>query len=81
MRYEKLKYYIPITFAIIVILLFISIGILCIIGVNPFKRNIDIGIGLILYGVFAGFYTGLCLGHLVAYICLSKHQTTLQIDV
>jgi hypothetical protein len=76
---ENLKNYLPITFAIIVITLFISIGIICIIGVKPFK-NKDIGIGLIIYGVFAGFYTGLSLGCLLAYLiekCLPNKQSNL----
>lgn len=74
---ERLKNYLPITFAIIVILLSVSIGVLCIIGVKPFK-NKDVGIGLIIYGVFGGFYTGLCIGHLIAYLiskCLKEKIT------
>jgi hypothetical protein len=80
---ERLKCYLPITFAIIVICLFIALGIICIIGINPIKKNKDLGIGLICYGVFAGFYTGMCLGHLIAYLlnkCIPKPITTLQIN-
>lgn len=80
---EQLKNYLPITFAIIVIILFISIGTLCIIGIKPFK-NKDVGIGLIIYGVFAGFYTGLCIGYFIAYLfskCIPKTPIILQINV
>lgn len=80
---EQLKSYLPITFAIIVIILFVLIGTLCIIGIKPFK-NKDVGIGLIIYGVFAGFYTGLCIGHFIAYLfskCIPKNPIILQVNV
>lgn len=77
--FERLKSYLPITLAIIVVCLFISLGIIYIIGVKPIKKNKDLGIGLICYGVFAGFYTGICLGHLITYF-IPKPITTLQIN-
>jgi hypothetical protein len=65
---DKLKYYFPITFAIIVVLLFTIIGTLLIIGITPFKKNINLGIGLIIFAVFAGFYTGICIGNFIVFL-------------
>lgn len=81
---DRLKHYLPITFAIIVICLCLTLGILNILGVSPFKRNKDIGIGLIVYAVFGAFYTGLCIGHLIAFLvkkCIPDTQNHLNIQI
>jgi hypothetical protein len=61
---DRIKY-IPITFAIIIVALMITMGILYIIGITPFKKNQTIGIILIVCGIFVGFYIGLCIGYLI----------------
>lgn len=71
---DRVKY-IPITFAIIIVVLLITIGVLYIIELTPFKRNQTIGIILIVCGVFVGFYIGLCIGHIIVFL-IRKYITT-----
>jgi len=82
---ERVKYAIPITFAILFILMFITFGILSIIGSKPFKhKSNELGIGLICIGIFLGFYPGMLLGTLIMYllnICIPEHNPRLTYQV
>lgn len=66
---EKVKNAIPLTFAILFILILLTFGMLSIFGVYPFKiKSTQIGIIFILVAVFFGFYSGITFGHLILYI-------------
>lgn len=66
---ERIKYSIPMIFAILFVLIFVIFGILSITGSKPFKRKSnELGIGLICIGLFLGFYPGMLFGTFVLYI-------------
>jgi RsiW-degrading membrane proteinase PrsW (M82 family) len=66
---ERIKYSIPMIFAILFILIFVTFGVLSIIGSKPFKRKSnELGIGLICVGLFLGFYPGMLFGTLILYL-------------
>jgi RsiW-degrading membrane proteinase PrsW (M82 family) len=82
---ERIKYAIPITFAILFILIFITFGILSIIGSKPFKhKSNELGIGLICIGTLLGFYPGMLFGTLIMHllnICIPEHNPRLTYQV
>jgi hypothetical protein len=78
---DRVKYFIPITFAIIFVLTFILFGILSIFGITPFKqKSNNLGIIFICVGIFLGFYPGMVLGTFIVYLidkCSPNHVPTL----
>lgn len=67
--FEKIKYAIPITFAILFILILLTFGMLSIFGIYPFKiKSTQNGVIFILVALFFGFYSGMVFGHLILYI-------------
>lgn len=66
---DKIKYALPITFAIIFMLILLTFGILCIFGIYPFKvKSTQNGVIFILVGLFLAFYPGMLFGHLILYL-------------
>ena len=82
---DKIKYAIPLTFAILFMLILITFGILCIFGIYPFKvKSTQNGIIFIIVGLFLGFYPGILFGHLILYLinqCCSDIQEELSFSV
>lgn len=74
MNLSKIKYYIPITFALLFVVTLITFGLLSVFGVKPFtKKSTETGVMFILAAVFLGFYPGLMFGHGILYI-INKSQ-------
>jgi hypothetical protein len=66
---DKIKYALPMTFAILFVLTLLTFGILCILGVYPFKiKSTQNGVIFILVGLFFGFYPGILFGHFILYL-------------
>lgn len=73
-----MRYYLPLTFAILSILAFISLGVLSILGLSPFyKRSEQIGGLLIGIGLFGGFYPGLLLGNGIIWVFDKINRTSI----
>lgn len=82
---DKIKYAIPLTFAILFIIILLTFGVLCILGVYPFKiKSTQNGIIFILVGLFFGFYSGMIFGHLILYLinkCCHKEEQIISFSV
>jgi RsiW-degrading membrane proteinase PrsW (M82 family) len=66
---ERIKYAIPMTFAVLFILIFITFGTLSLIGSKPFKRKSnELGIGLICIGILLAFYPGMLFGTFIVFL-------------
>ena len=75
--FEKIKYAIPITFAILFILILLTFGMLSIFGIYPFKiKSTQNGVIFILVALFFGFYAGMMFGHLILYIINKIFKST-----
>lgn len=73
---EKIKYTIPLTFAISFILTLLTFGMLSIFGIYPFKtKSVQNGVIFILVALFLGFYAGMMFGHLILYIINKTFKT------
>lgn len=82
---DKIKYAIPLTFAILFIIILLGLGVLSILGIYPFKvKSIENGVIFILVGFFFGFYPGMVFGHLILYLlnqCCSDKQENISFSV
>lgn len=82
---ERIKRLIPMTFAILFVLILVTFGILSIIGFKPFKnKSNEIGIGLICIGLLLGFYPGMLFGTLIVYLldqCIPNNTSQLTYNI